>query len=52
MNPDSKFRLESDLLGERQIPADKLYGVQTLRGIANFQLSRFRLDHHPLFFNF
>lgn len=48
MNPDSKFRLESDLLGERQIPADKLYGVQTLRGIENFQISRFRLDQYPL----
>lgn len=51
MNPDSKFRLESDLLGERQIPADKLYGVQTLRGIENFQISRFRLDQYPLFIN-
>ena len=51
MNTDSKFRLESDLLGERQIPADKLYGVQTLRGIENFQISRFRLDQYPLFIN-
>lgn len=30
-------RLEKDLLGEREIPADAYYGVQTLRGIENYQ---------------
>ncbi len=44
-----KFRIESDLLGERQIPADKLYGVQTLRGIENFRISKFLLSDYPLF---
>ncbi len=44
-----KFRTESDLLGERQIPADKLYGVQTLRGIENFRISNFLLSDYPLF---
>lgn len=43
------FRIESDLIGERQIPADKLYGVQTLRGIENFRISNFLLSDYPLF---
>lgn len=47
--PNSEFRLESDLLGERQIPADRLYGVQTLRGIENFRISNFKLSDYPLF---
>jgi aspartate ammonia-lyase len=31
-------RTEKDLLGERQIPVDAYYGVQTLRALENFQL--------------
>ena len=31
-----KTRIESDLIGAREIPAEALYGVQTLRGIENF----------------
>ena len=27
-------RTEHDLLGTRELPADALYGIQTLRGIA------------------
>ncbi len=46
---DIQYRLESDLLGERQIPADRLYGVQTLRGLENFQISHFTLCQYPLF---
>lgn len=43
------FRIESDLIGERQISNEHLYGVQTLRGIENFQISAFRLSSYPLF---
>ncbi|MBS5871583.1 MAG: aspartate ammonia-lyase, partial [Porphyromonas sp.] len=43
------FRLESDLIGERQISNEHLYGVQTLRGIENFQISNFHLCDYPLF---
>lgn len=43
------YRIESDLLGELQIPEDALYGVQTLRGIENFQISKFRLSEYPAF---
>lgn len=43
------FRMESDLLGPREVPADALYGVQTLRGIENFKISRYKLDQFPEF---
>ena len=42
-------RVESDLLGAREIPANALYGVQTLRGIENFPISKFHLNEYPLF---
>lgn len=44
-------RVESDLLGSRKIPAKALYGVQTLRGLENFPISKFHLNEYPLFIN-
>lgn len=49
MSQDKKVRIESDLLGSREIPVDALYGVQTLRGIENFPISHFHLNEYPLF---
>lgn len=49
MNQQNDFRVESDLLGERQVPAAALYGVQTLRGIENFNISSFHLCEYPAF---
>ena len=46
-----KTRKESDLIGSLEVPADKLYGVQTLRGVENFPISRFHLSDYPLFIN-
>lgn len=46
-----KTRTESDLIGAREIPAEALYGVQTLRGIENFSISKFHLNEYPLFIN-
>ena len=37
------MRIESDLIGSMEVPADALYGVQTLRGIENFPISCFHL---------
>ncbi len=37
------FRIESDLLGERKIPKDAYWGVQTLRAQENFGVSLVRL---------
>ncbi len=40
---------EKDLLGEKQIPADEYYGVQTARALENFQLSGVLINHYPGF---
>jgi len=42
-------RVEKDLLGEKQIPADAYYGVQTARALENFQLSGVLINHYPGF---
>ncbi len=39
MNETSASRVEHDLLGERQVPADALYGIHTVRAVENFPLS-------------
>lgn len=46
-----KTRKESDLIGELEIPAEALYGVQTARGIENFPISKFKLKDYPTFIN-
>ena len=46
-----KTRTESDLIGSREIPETAMYGVQTLRGIENFRISKFHLNEYPLFIN-
>jgi len=38
----SATRTEKDPLGEKQVPADALYGVQTVRAIENFPISGLR----------
>ena len=50
-NLSRETRTESDLIGSREVPADALYGVQTLRGIENFRISKFHLNEYPLFIN-
>jgi aspartate ammonia-lyase len=45
----AKTRTEKDLLGEKQIPADAYYGVQTERALENFQLSGIPINHYPEF---
>jgi aspartate ammonia-lyase len=42
-------RTEKDLLGEKQVPANAYYGVQTLRALENFQLSGVLINHYPGF---
>lgn len=44
-----KFRIESDLLGEKQIPSHAYYGVQTQRALENFQISPYKLSQEPYF---
>ena len=42
-------RIEKDLLGEKEVPADAYYGVQTARALENFQLSGIPINHYPGF---
>ena len=42
-----QFRVERDLLGEKQVPADAYYGVQTARALENFQISGIETNHYP-----
>src|SRR6185295_3026646 len=42
-------RVEKDLLGEKAVPADAYYGVQTARALENFQISGVPINHYPGF---
>ena len=42
-------RREHDLLGEMNVPSDALFGIQTLRGLDNFNITGVRLSHFPTF---
>ena len=42
-----KSRVEKDPLGEKRVPADVYYGIQTLRALENFPISGLRA--HPIF---
>jgi aspartate ammonia-lyase len=45
----SAVRTEHDSLGEREVPENAYYGVQTIRGMENFPLSGIRLFHFEHF---
>jgi aspartate ammonia-lyase len=47
--PSGPTRMESDLLGEKAVPADAYYGVQTARALENFQISGIPINHYPGF---
>jgi aspartate ammonia-lyase len=38
------FRVEKDFLGEKQVPAEAYYGIQTLRAVENFPITGYRLN--------
>ena len=39
-------RIEHDLLGDREVPADAYYGVHTVRGVENFPISGVPISRH------
>jgi aspartate ammonia-lyase len=43
----SKTRRESDMLGERNVPDDALYGIQTLRALENFPITGVAIREFP-----
>ena len=44
----ARTRREHDLLGERDVPEDALYGVQTLRAMENFPITGIALREFPV----
>ena len=42
-------RTEHDLLGDKQVPANAYYGVQTARALENFQISGVKMNTYPEF---
>jgi len=53
INPGAQYfsgrtRQEHDLLGDRDVPHEVYYGVQTLRGLENFNISGVELSFYPL----
>jgi aspartate ammonia-lyase len=42
-----EVRREKDLLGERDVPAVRYYGVQTLRAVENFSITGIPISQHP-----
>lgn len=47
MEDKSKFREESDLIGNKLIPKDALYGINTQRAIENFHISGKTMSEYP-----
>ncbi|WP_416190649.1 aspartate ammonia-lyase [Neisseria sp. CCUG12390] len=43
------YRVEYDLLGEREIPGDAYWGIHTLRALENFQISSQKVADMPHF---
>ena len=44
-----KYRLEHDSIGEKEVPAEAYYGVQTLRAYENFYITVLKM--HPELIN-
>src|SRR5690606_6579443 len=43
-----RTRSEHDLLGDRDVPHEFYYGIQTLRALENFNISGITLNFHPV----
>jgi aspartate ammonia-lyase len=43
----TQTRLEHDLLGEREVPDDRYFGIQTLRALENFNFTGISISHYP-----
>lgn len=42
-NVMGQYRIEKDFLGEKEVPVDAYYGVQTIRAVENFPLTGYRI---------
>lgn len=43
------YRIEHDLLGEKEVPSSAYYGIQTMRALDNFPISGVPVSHFPAF---
>src|ERR1700738_1194554 len=43
----TKHRIEHDLLGNREVPAEAYYGVHTLRAVENFPITGTPISIYP-----
>jgi aspartate ammonia-lyase len=48
-NPAAGMRLEHDVLGNKEVPMDAYYGVQTSRALESFQISGVPMNAYPEF---
>src|SRR4029434_7722770 len=44
-----EYRIEKDFLGDKQVPDDAYYGVQTVRGKENFHITGMPMSREPYF---
>ncbi len=49
MSEEKKYRVEQDAIGEKEVPADAYYGIQTLRAYENFYITGLKM--HPEMIN-
>jgi aspartate ammonia-lyase len=42
-----KYRIEHDLLGQKEVPVDAYYGIHTLRAYENFNISGQKIHREP-----
>ena len=45
--PPAENRVEHDLLGDREVPADAYYGIHTLRAQENFPITGIAISTYP-----
>ncbi|WNF37449.1 aspartate ammonia-lyase [Bacillaceae bacterium IKA-2] len=44
MEKNEEYRIEKDFIGEKMVPKNAYYGIQTLRAVENFPISGYSLD--------
>ncbi|WP_307258786.1 aspartate ammonia-lyase [Oikeobacillus pervagus] len=44
MSQQKAYRVEKDFLGEKEVPYDAYYGIQTLRAVENFPITGYKID--------
>lgn len=48
MKTEMTYRTEKDFLGEKKIPADVYYGIQTLRAAENFPITGYKIHEEMI----